>query len=203
LTGRTRIRNGLLAAVLALATPALLGCGSGESGGQNAVGGAEQSRQTEAQTEAIYVETGGLKYQVQLSRVLNPADVEDQAYLKGLPNGEQDLGSADTWFAIFMRVENSTKEDLTPTADYKITDTEDKTYTPVALDTDTNVFAYVPHALPPGGLLPDVNSPAGQGVIQGALVLFRLEIKTLQHRPLKLHFTDPDSGQEGIIDLDV
>lgn len=198
------IRRAGILALTALALAAA-GCGSsgGESGGNNATGGEEQSRQTEAQTEAIYVTVGGLKYQVQLSRVLNPADVEDEAYLKGLPSDAQDLSSDETWFGIFMRVENPTEEALTPTEDYEITDTQDKSYTPVSLDTDANSFAYTPEPLEKGDLLPPVDSPAGQGVIQGALVLFRLEIDTLAHRPLKLHFRDPDTGDEGVIDLDV
>jgi hypothetical protein len=197
-------RAGILALTALVAAAAGCGGGGGESGGKpNATGGEEQSRQTEAQTEAIYVTVGGLKYQVQLSRVLNPADVEDEAYLKGLPTDAQELGSDETWFGIFMRVENPTEESLTPTEDYEITDTEDKVYTPVPLDTDANSFAYVPEPLGKDGLLPRIDSPAGQGVIQGALVLFRLEIDTLAHRPLKLHFRDADSGDEGVIDLDV
>ena len=37
-----------------------------------------------ADSEAIYVNVGQLKYQVQFSRELNPYDTEDSAYLEGL-----------------------------------------------------------------------------------------------------------------------
>ena len=39
----------------------------------------------EAETEGVYVDVGNLVYQVQLSRFLNPDDVEDREYLMGLP----------------------------------------------------------------------------------------------------------------------
>ena len=42
---------------------------------------------TSAETEGIYLDLGDLKYQVQISRCLNPADTEDSSYLRGLPAG--------------------------------------------------------------------------------------------------------------------
>ena len=42
----------------------------------------------QAETEGIYLDVGDLKYQVQISRELNPADIEDRDYLKGLPAGD-------------------------------------------------------------------------------------------------------------------
>ena len=56
-----------------------------------------------AATEGIYLDVGGLKYQVQISRVLNANDREDRDYLVDLP-ADQQLGSNDNWFAVFMRV---------------------------------------------------------------------------------------------------
>ena len=38
-----------------------------------------------AETEGIYVDVGNLVYQVQLSRFMNPGDVEDRDYMRGLP----------------------------------------------------------------------------------------------------------------------
>ena len=58
-----------------------------------------------AETEGEYVDVGPMKYQVQISRLLNPNDPEDRGYLIDLPAGES-LGADDEWFAVFMRVEN-------------------------------------------------------------------------------------------------
>ena len=56
-------------------------------------------------TEGIYIDVGGLKYQVQISRVLNPTDREDSGYMIDLP-ADQQLAKDENWFAVFMRVEN-------------------------------------------------------------------------------------------------
>jgi hypothetical protein len=191
-------------AVLAAAVLALAACGGGKSGAKpHGVGGEEQSRQTEAQTEAIYVALGPLKYQVQLSRVLNPADIEDHAYLVGLPPGTTPLRAEEVWFAIFMRVEDDSDAPGTSTDRYEIVDTSGRIYRPLALDTALNPFAYVPRRLEPGDIQPPSSSPAGQGPIQGELLLFRMTAHTFQNRPLRLRFRDMPTGQLGIIDLDV
>ena len=39
-----------------------------------------------AATEGIYVTVDDLKYQIQISRILNPAAPDDEAYLRGLPD---------------------------------------------------------------------------------------------------------------------
>src|SRR5215217_399741 len=89
--------------LLLLVCGVLAGCGNDES---RAVGGEEQSRQTEGQSEAIYIPLGGLKYQVQISRVLNPFSREDAAYLSGVRGDLTALEQGRCWFGVFMRVEN-------------------------------------------------------------------------------------------------
>ncbi len=54
---------------------------------------------THGETEGIYVDTGDLKYQVQISRQLNPADFEDRDYLTGLPAADRTLPAGQEWFA--------------------------------------------------------------------------------------------------------
>jgi hypothetical protein len=160
----------VLAGVLAVA-----GCGSSESG--------EQASATT--NEGLYLELHGLKYQVQMSRYLNPHDAEDAAYLRGLPSGMK-LGSDEIWFGVFMRVENDGEKTSQSTSEYEITDTENDTFRPVPLDAKRNDFVYRPQTLQPTAIVPSANSIAGQGVIQGSLVLFRLKESDLQNRPLTL-----------------
>src|SRR5262245_45642881 len=77
--------------------------------------------------EGVSVDVGGLTYQVQNSRFLNPNDVEDAYYLRGLPEStDLDPGKDSVWFAIFMRVKNQSEggETLTPTTQFTISDTE-------------------------------------------------------------------------------
>ena len=53
-------------------------------GGLSACG--EHGEANVGKNEGYYVETGGLQYQVQISRQLNPKDFEDRDYLIGLPS---------------------------------------------------------------------------------------------------------------------
>src|SRR3954447_12469353 len=99
-------------AVAAFACLALAGCGE------------KTDITTFAETEGIYLDVGNLVYQVQLSRYLNPADVEDREYLVGVPADEAQLTADEIWFGVWMRVKNYSDETLTPTTQFRITDTE-------------------------------------------------------------------------------
>jgi hypothetical protein len=157
----------------------------------------------QADTEGIYVTVDDLKYQVQLSRILNPASPEDQAYLRGVPASEQDLAQDEVWFAIFMRVQNETGQPLTPADEFTITDTQEAEFRPLELDPDANVFLYEPSDIPSGHLLPEANSPASDNTIQGALILFKVKTESLYNRPLELEIHSSRGGDNAVIDLDV
>ena len=76
----------------------------------------KEEKTTVGHTEGIYVTVDDLKYQVQISRILDPASPEDSAYLRGVPAAEGDPGQDEVWFAVFMRVEN-TSDDAHGTAE--------------------------------------------------------------------------------------
>jgi hypothetical protein len=154
-----------------------------------------------AATEGIYVDVGGLKYQVQISRVLNANDREDRDYLVDLP-ADQQLGLKDNWFAVFMRVENDSDK-AAPAADsYDIKDTQGNVYHPVAMG-PKNVFAYRPVVLQPKDLLPLPSSAAAENTIQGSMLLFKIPVANFQNRPLVLQIPAPDGDETGTVDLDV
>ena len=176
-------------AVAALAALALAGCGE------------KTDYVRFAETEGTYVDVGQLTYQVQLSRYLNPADPEDREYLVGVPPNEATLTGDEIWFGVWMRVKNYSDQTETPTDQFVITDTERKEYFPVPLP-PTNVFAYRPKPLGPAQVLPQPDTAAASGPIQGSLILFKLKTESLQNRPLVLHIEQP--GQDPAeIDLDL
>jgi hypothetical protein len=155
-----------------------------------------------AETEGIYLDVAGLTYQVQLSRFLNPGDVEDKQYLVGLPAGvPAQLPGDEIWFGVWMRVKNYSDEALTPTDEFVIKDTEGNEYRPVPLDTKINPFAYQPILLHHSQVLPTPDTAAASGPIQGSLILFRLKTDSLPNRPLQL--TIEQDGSEGEVDLDL
>ena len=181
----------LLAAACLALVAALAGCGN-----------RTDEPRTFAETEGIYVELGELKYQIQLSRQLNPNDPEDEDYLKGLPEGTPEPSAEEAWFAIFMRVENDTEETHEVATDFEIIDTQENNYSPVALDPEISLFDYEPRPLGPGELLPELNTTAAGDPIRGALLLFKLPYDAFQNRPLEFRIQGPD-GDEGVIDIDV
>jgi len=149
------------------------------------------------------VDVAGLTYQVQLSRYLNPGDVEDKQYLMGLPDGiAPQLPGDETWFGVWMRVKNYSDASLTPTDTFRIEDTEGDEFRPIALDSAANPFVYEPILLHHAQVLPTPDTAAASGPIQGSLILFRLTNDALQNRPLKL-FIEHGEGNEAEIDLDL
>jgi hypothetical protein len=156
----------------------------------------------EAETEGIYVDVGNLVYQVQMSRYLNPGDVEDREYLMGLPEGvSSELPGDETWFGVWMRVKNYTDETLTPANSFTIHDTDDNQFLPIPL-AETNVFAYRPVPLGPDEVKPRPDTAAASGPIQGSLLLYRLPVESLQNRPLKL-VIEQGGVEPAEIDLDL
>ena len=176
-----------LASVAALATA---GCGN------------KEEFVTVAETEGIYVTVDDLKYQIQISRILNPASREDSAYLRGVPETET-LAEDEVWYGIFMRVENDTDEPHEMATDFVIHDTEGNTYEPVDIDPELNVFVYEPEVLQPGTVSPLLNSPAADNTIRGGLILFKIPASSLGNRPLELEIESPSGGENAIVDIDV
>jgi hypothetical protein len=158
---------------------------------------------TQGATEGLYLDQDDLKYQVQISRYLNPADIEDKVYLSGLPQGTPAPTGDETYFAIFMRVTNANDKTISPANDFEIEDTQGNVYHPIPLDANVNPFAYEATPIPPKSMIPQPDSIASEGVIkQGALLLFKLKTDSLQNRPLVLRFRK-GSGKTDSVDLDV
>lgn len=165
--------------------------------------GNKQDTVTRGETEGTYLDVGPLKYQVQISRTLNPRDIEDRSYLVGLPAAERDLPSDNVWFAVFIRVENDGKKAAPSAQDFSIETTQDETFTPVALGHD-NVFAYRPQNIASRALVPATGSVAAAATTQGALLLFKVPQTSLENRPLEFVVKSAEVPQKvGTVALDV
>jgi hypothetical protein len=176
-----------LALIVALIALVAAGCGRGEG------------VKTTAETEGLYLDIGGLKYQVQMSRYMNENDVEDREYLQGLGETTPQPAADETWFGVWVRVQNVSDEPRQAANTWEIHDTQENVYRPVPLDSP---FAFEPGIVPPHTVWPLPDSAAGQGPTQGSLLLFKVRVDSLQNRPLELIFR-AGQGQEGSYALDV
>jgi hypothetical protein len=139
---------------------------------------------------------GDLLYNVQISRFLNPRDPEDEAYLAGQPpppNNQLYLG-------VFMLIENEADTPQDVPADFKVVDTEGTEFNPIP---SNSLFA-----LELGGKvaaddqLPEPESTAANGPIQGAMVLFLIDEAATEDRPLTLDIPS-SAGSAGEVELDI
>jgi hypothetical protein len=164
--------------------------------------GVKEEETTRGETEGTYLDLGELKYQVQISRELNPDDREDEAYLVGVPEEERELAPNETWFAIFMRVQNVTDDPHPAAEEFEIRDTQGEVFEPVELGPENN-FAYRPAEVSADQTIPLPDTPAAENTIQGSLVLFKIPYANLENRPLELEIRDPaEADRSASVDLD-
>jgi hypothetical protein len=157
----------------------------------------------ESGKNAPYLNVGPLIYEVQLSRELNPANIEDAAYLKGLTPAEAHLEPGQEWFAVFIQVWNHKSVPLPAATDLTISDTQNNVYTPIVPGAE-NEFAYRGGQVPAKGELPSPESVAASGATGGALLLYKIQVVSLDNRPLELKIVAPnDPSQTASAELDV
>jgi hypothetical protein len=186
--------------LLALALAAALGIGAcGDSHTKVTTG----TYAGESGANAPYLDVGPLAYEVQLSRQLSPSDTEDAAYLQGLSASQRALSPSQEWFAVFLQVYNNTSRAAPASTSVTIRDTQGNVYSPITPD-QTNPFTYRGGSVLAKGRLPTPDSTAATGPTQGALLLFKIQIISLDNRPLKLSIVDPtDAAETGSAELDV
>lgn len=152
---------------------------------------------------APYLNVGPLIYEVQLSRELNPYNSEDAAYLEGLSPAERKLEPGQEWFGVFMQVYNNTKHELPDASAFTVSDTQENVYTPLTLG-PTNEFAYRPGPVPANNQIPLPGTVDDSFGTQGALLLFKIQIVSLDNRPLILKIVNPENPSESAsAELDV
>lgn len=141
------------------------------------------------------LELGGMEFDVQISRFLNPALPADANYLEGAPPLEPGF----QYFGVFMEVKNDGEEATVVPYPMKIVDTRGNVFVQEKMD---NPFALRPGApIVPDGVVPGPDTAAGSGPIEGSLVLFSLEETATEDRPLKLEVPGPEESGEIELDL--
>lgn len=164
-----------------------------------ASGCAKQVKRIESENEGTRIYLDGAFYQIQISRLLNPKDVEDSFYLKGQPT----QAKGDSYFGVFLYVTNEDQDRrVLPIAaeKMKIVSASGDEFEPVEVKTPG--WGYEPSPIGKGAMLPVPNTPAFVGPIRGGLVLFRIPNADLDDRPLELEIKALND-KTGTIRLDV
>jgi hypothetical protein len=157
----------------------------------------------EAGAAAPYLYVGPLIYEVQVSRELNPFNAEDAGYLQGLSPAERKLEPDQEWFAVFLQVYNNSSRELPAASDITINDTQHNVYTQT-VPGETNQFAYRAGMVAAEGQLPAPGTIADDDPAQGQVLLYKLQLASLDNRPLELKIVNPENPSESAsAELDV
>jgi hypothetical protein len=170
----------LLAALTALAMT-LTACGSEEE---------------TVVVEGQPAELGELAYNVQLTRFLNPDDVEDVEYLVGQPEPE----AGKSYLGVFLTIVNKSKDEAHQSAHgYTVVDTVGGEFEPA--DSDSPYALDIGAEVAEESQLPVPDSTAATGPNQGALLLFLVDDTVAENRPLELEIESSDGS--GVVELDI
>lgn len=181
---RTRPSSILALVSALLASFALASCGESAEEGHHEV------------VEGEALEIGEVRYNVVLSRFLNPNLVEDGAYVEDAPPEPPNK----SYFGVFIRIENEDEDEPIPSAaSYEVHDQNDRAYEPV--ESGSLYELELGALLAADGQLPEDDSPAAESPTQGALLLFLVDDDVSEERPLELEVIAEDG--EGTIELDI
>jgi hypothetical protein len=152
----------------------------------------------EADNEGVYVDAGPVTYQVQLSRQLNPAILPDRDYLTGLPAGSVQPRPDELYFAIFLWAKNQTSSPQITASSFELVDTQGNKYEPIALDPNSNRYAWTSMTLKPLQIEPLPDSTAERGATQGAELLFKIKTSVYSNRPVRLEIRAPNQDTASV-----
>ncbi len=172
-----------LAVALAVGLVASTGCG-GKSSHDELV-------------EGEIFELGELRYNVLYFRNLNPKDTEDAEYLEGQP--PPPIGQS--YFAAFLLIDNLSSEEFTlPDEDaFEVSDTTGAHYEPIESE-GLYEFPYG-EVIEGDSQVPDPDSTAAYGPIQGSMILFLMAEAVSESRPLEMSIKTEEG--DALVELDL
>ena len=137
-----------------------------------------------------------LIYNVAITRFLNPEETSDAGYLIGQPAEPP----GKSYLGVFLLIKNDNEDEAVASADdYFVTDTSGREFEP--LPSESPYAMEIGASVEPDGTIPEADTTAASGPIQGAMLLFLVDDDVSEERPLELHI---DSGHEpGVVELDI
>ncbi len=192
-------RAALLAATAAIAV-GVSGCGQNAFDHRTTLHNVTESQIADGGEE--YFNQGGITYQVEISRQLNPFSTEDVQYLAGIKYA-QNLPANQLWFGVFMWAKNQSDRDLMSADRFQIVASDGTVYNQTPLSRSLNPYAWTSQNLQPNATEPNDDSTAAYGPTQGGMVLFRLNNSIYSNRPLTLLVYAPGSTNPSRVSLDL
>ena len=182
---RARARLWLTAVLATLAA-----CGGSEPDPTEPPAGAE------AVPEGDAFELGGLRYQVDLARQINPNIAPGSDYYQGpgAPPGS-------LLFAVFLTACNEGEQTRPAAERLRLVTAFGDRLRPKTLP-DANVFAYQARPVEPATCIPREDSAAARAA-EGAMLLFEIPLEKYNNVQLKLEVTAPDGDTSRLVELDV
>jgi hypothetical protein len=202
----SRLKLAPLLLVLALV---VTGCGASKAKapGATAMNTLRGHEVADSDNDGAYVEAGGITYQLQISRAMNPWGVEDSEYIKGLPAGVSATGLApdELWYGVFLWAKDQHHRAITtpPASQFEVVDTLGDVYHPVTLDSNVNPYSWNPEQLQVGETEPGEDSTAANGFTGGKLLLFKVSDTIYDNRPLTLYILSTTGKRVAEISLDL
>jgi hypothetical protein len=148
-----------------------------------------------------YFDVGGITYQIQESRQLNPFS-DDVEYFAGLKDAQKIPGN-EFWYAVFIWAKNQNKQRLTTASKFILTDSAGNSYQPTHLNPSVNPWGCYPTQLAQNDINPNPDSIAASGTSGGCMVLFRVPESVYSNRPLTLHLYAQGASKAAAVDLDL
>ncbi len=148
-----------------------------------------------------YFNVGGITYQIQESRQLNPFS-DDVEYFAGLKNAQSIPGS-EFWYGVFIWAKNQNKARKTTASKFVLTDSAGNSYSPTQLNPSVNPWGCYATQLAQNDINPNPDSIASSGTTGGCMVLFELPTAVYQNRPLTLHIYAQGASKAADVDLDL
>ena len=136
------------------------------------------------------LDVGGVEYDVQTARELNPDAAGDRALFAGVRAPVRALPPDQVWLGVFLQAQNESDDARSAARSIVVADSLGHTFRPVSVARD-NAYAYRPAVLAPGATLPAATSVAATSPEQGSVLLFRVPLANfLSNRPLELRIGD-------------
>lgn len=158
--------------------------------------GEEEGEEALESVEGEPLHLSELIYNVAITRFLNPNDASDQEYLVGQPPEPP----GQSYLAVFLLITNDSDDEAFQVADdFAVTDASGRVYEP--LESESPYALELGATVEPDGAIPEPDTTAAEGPIQGAMLLFLVDDDVTEERPLELEIESSEGT--GIVELDI